>query len=416
MTTLKNMMGAGSIGSGGYGCVFLPALSCETDIDDDENTTSDTKYVTKLMTNKHADIEYRIIRSFEKRLRAIPKYDDYFIVTNVTKCRPGPLTKRDLHAYTTQCKPLIKKNITRKNINRSLSKVTALRIPYGGDTIDNYWMSHVNSRADMEIIIASMHVLFNKGILPMNRLGVYHGDIKSSNIMFYKDKSKLIDWGLAFDTTYTSDHNADGVSRLATYRPIQFNVLPSCILLNAEFRVAVTGFLKANSDPTRQSILDFVSGFVVDWNEIRGNGSVSIMVTLFDKLVPFAAKKCDISHTIDVGPYVKTDNDKSVPAFIVVYLANILERFIRNKEFHLEEYYNEVYLKNIDIWGFGISFIILFNLLCKNYATLNNAEKKSLCSLCNMYIHILEMDAIPIDTKRISGYVGDILTNYRMAV
>ena len=127
-----HMTGAGSIGSGGYGCVFLPELSCEKTVgvtSDDIVTSVNNKYVTKLMTNKHADIEFQLIRSFDKRLSAIPNHSNYFIVTNVSKCRPGPLTKRDLHAYEKQCKPLIKKNITRKNINRSLNKITALRIP-----------------------------------------------------------------------------------------------------------------------------------------------------------------------------------------------------------------------------------------------------------------------------------------------
>ena len=117
MSTSKNMKGAGSIGSGGYGCVFLPALSCAADMEPDKGTEPTVKYVTKLMTNKHADIEYRIIRSFDKRLSVIPNHTDYFLVANVTKCRPGPLTKRDLHSYDKQCKPLIKKNITRKQFS-----------------------------------------------------------------------------------------------------------------------------------------------------------------------------------------------------------------------------------------------------------------------------------------------------------
>ena len=410
MPTSKNMKGSGSIGSGGYGCVFLPSLSCAADMESNKETDPTVKYVTKLMTNQHADTEYRLIRSFDKRLRAIPNYTKYFLVANVTKCRPGPLTKRDLHAYDKQCKPLIKKNITRKNINRSLHKITAVRIPFGGDTIDEYWMAHVNSRADMEPMIASMHALLNRGILPMNRMSLYHGDIKSSNIMYYQGNSKLIDWGLAFDTTYKRDQNTDGVSRLATYRPFQFNVLPSCIILNAEFRTAIAGLLKTNDDPNRQAILDFVAGFVADWNGIRGEGSVSILVTLYDKLVPYAAKKCRIPHTTAVGPYAKND---AVPAFAVVYIANILEKYIRNKEFHLEEYYRDVYLKSIDMWGFSISFLILFNLLCKNESTLNSTEKNSLGSLCKMYLHILEMDAEPIDAGRVATHVGEVLDNYR---
>ena len=411
MPTSKNMKGSGSIGSGGYGCVFLPSLSCAAETENEKETKQNVKYVTKLMTNQHADTEYRLIRSFDKRLRAIPNYTKYFLVANVTKCRPGPLTKRDLHAYDKQCKPLIKKNITRKNINRSLGKVTALRLPYGGDTIDEYWMTHVNNRSDMEPMIASMHALLNRGILPMNRMGLYHGDIKSSNIMYYQGNSKLIDWGLAFDNAYKRDQTTDGVSRLATYRPFQFNVLPSCILLNAEFRTAIAGLLKTNDNPNRQAIIDFVAGFVADWNGIRGEGSVSILVTLYDKLVPYAAKRCGIPHTAAVGPYAKND---AVPAFAVVYIANILEKYIRDKEFHLEEYYEEVYLKSLDVWGFAISFLILFNLLCKNESTLNSTEKNSLGSLCKMYLHILEMDAEPIDADRVATYVGEVLDNYRV--
>ena len=414
-TSNKIMTGSGSIGSGGYGCVFLPSLQCDIDTDDDKKIDK-IKYVTKLMINKHADIEYRLIRSFDKRLKVIPNYADYFLVTNVTKCRPKSLTKRDLHAYEKQCKPLIKKNITRKNINRSLDKITALQIPYGGETIDDYWMKHINNRSDMASMLASMNRLFHNGILPMNRIGLYHGDIKSSNIMYYQNKAKLIDWGLAFDSSYKRDHNSDGVSRLATYRPFQFNVLPSCILLNAEFRTAITGLLKTIDDPTpsREILNDFVAGFITDWYAIRGHGSISILVTLYDKLVPYAAKKCGIEHTLVSGTYIHSAKGDAVPAFAVVYITNILERFIQDKKMHLEEYYKEVYLKNLDIWGFAISYIILFNLLCKNESTLNTCEKKTMCSLCSMFIYILEMDATAIDYKHISSFLGDIVENYHM--
>lgn len=412
----KNMTGSGSIGSGGYGCVFLPSLQCDTEMDDNNEKIDNAKYVTKLMTNNHADIEYRLIRSFDRRLNVIPNYADYFLVTNVSKCRPKKLTKRDLHGYEKQCKPLIKKNITRKNINRSLNKITALRIPYGGDTIDEYWMKHINNRSDMKTMIASMYILFNKGILPMNQIGLYHGDVKSSNIMYYQNKAKLIDWGLAFDSSYKRDHNADGVSRLATYRPFQFNLPPSCILFNAEFRAAISGLLKTHDESvlTRETLTDFVAGFITDWYNIRGHGSISLLVTLYDKLVPYAAKKCDITYTYARGSYNTSDKGESVPAFAVVYITNILEQFIRDKKLHLEEYYKEVYLKSLDLWGFAISFIILFNLMCTNDATLNINERKTMCSLCNMFIYILEMDKTPIDSQRISNYIKNVQDNYHM--
>jgi hypothetical protein len=411
MSRSNKMTGSGSIGSGGYGCVFLPALSCETNINDDTNQHD--KYVTKLMTNENANTEYRLIRSFDKRLGVIPNYTNYFLVSDISKCRPAPLTRRDMYAYDKQCKPLTKKNITRKNINQSLHKITAIRIPYGGDTIDDYWMSHINNRGEMETMIASMHALLIRGIIPMNHLGIHHGDIKSSNILYYNGKSKLIDWGLAFDTSYKRDHNIDGISRLATYRPFQFNVLPSCVLLNNEFRTSVASLLKTNSDPDRQTINDFVAGFINDWNKIRGEGSISLLVTLYDKLVPYAAKLSNIEHAIATGPYMNSVKDASIPSFAVNYIANILIKYIWDGEFHLDKYYKEIYLKNIDIWGFAISFMILFNLLCKNESTLNQNEKKSVASLCNMYIHVLEMDSEPINNEYIARCIKEVHVNYQ---
>ena len=417
----KNMKGSGSIGSGGYGCVFLPALKCDND---DDNTNADidnmdprTKYVTKLLTNKHAETEFALIRKFDKRLRSIPDYANYFLVANVAKCRPGPLTKRDMHAYDKQCKPLIKKNITRKNINRSLHKVTSILIPYGGDTVDDFCLAHANDYPAMEGILSSLQDLLIRGILPMNGLGLFHGDIKSSNIMFYHGKSKLIDWGLAFDmTTFGSKNIKNSVDRMATYRPFQFNLPPSCILFNDEFSDAVNAFLltqEPNQKPSRDDIVAFAAGFIGDWNQIRGEGSISIMNTIYGKLVPYASSKFDIPYAGNERSGAYMGRDDAVPAFAVHYIANILEKYIRGGEFYLEEYYHQEYLKNLDIWGFVISFTVLFNLLSSNSATLNASENNSLASLCKLFIHVLEHDSDPIDVTYISTLVGQMRDNYR---
>jgi len=411
------MKGSGSIGSGGYGCVFLPALKCDNDDDNTsaniDNMTQHTKYVTKLLTNKHAETEFALIRKFDKRLRTIPNYANYFLVANVAKCRPDPLTKRDLRAYDKQCKPLIKKNITRKNINRSLHKVTAILIPYGGDTIDDFHLAHANDYPAMEGILSSLQDLLIRGILPMNGLGLFHGDVKSSNIMFYHGKSKLIDWGLAFDVTKNRKNNID---RMATYRPFQFNLPPSCVLFNDEFSNAINAFLltqEHNQKPSRDDIVAFSAGFIGDWNQIRGEGSISIMNTIYGKLVPYASNKYDIPYAGKErsGAYMGIDN--AVPAFAVHYIANILEKYIRGGEFYLEEYYNQVYLKNLDIWGFVISFTVMFNLLTTNSATLNATENNSLCSLCSLFMHVLEHDSEPIDVRYIATLVGQVRDNYR---
>ena len=72
--TKKNFRNKGGkvIASGGYGCVFNPALRCEGETKRNKNK------ITKLMTDKHATEEYEEINSIKKKLDKIPNYSDYY--------------------------------------------------------------------------------------------------------------------------------------------------------------------------------------------------------------------------------------------------------------------------------------------------------------------------------------------------
>ena len=64
----------------------------------------------------------------------------------------------------------------------------------------------------------------------MNKLNVYHCDIKDANVLVQINetmlKTRLIDWGLSF--LYNKKHN--GIPRKLYRRPFQFNVPFSSIL------------------------------------------------------------------------------------------------------------------------------------------------------------------------------------------
>ena len=65
----------------------------------------------------------------------------------------------------------------------------------------------------------------------MNKLNVYHCDIKDTNVVVKKEtnlKTRLIDWGLSF----VHNKNKIGIPNKLYRRPFQFNVPFSSILFN----------------------------------------------------------------------------------------------------------------------------------------------------------------------------------------
>ena len=52
-----------------------------------------------------------------------------------------------------------------------------------------------------------------------------------------------------------------------------------------------------------------------------------------------------------------TSNINVIKKIIVPYLAKILMRYTRGGKFLMMDYFREVYLKNVDIWGFIICYV-----------------------------------------------------------
>jgi hypothetical protein len=102
---MKNSKGGNVLASGGYGCVFSPALRCEG------TTKREKGKITKLLTERHAKEEYAEIISIKEKLNEVPNYKDYFLIYNINLCRPEKLTKTDLKDYS-KCKALLKEKIT----------------------------------------------------------------------------------------------------------------------------------------------------------------------------------------------------------------------------------------------------------------------------------------------------------------
>jgi hypothetical protein len=386
MTTKQN--GGKVIASGGFGCIFEPALKCEN-----TDATSDNQ-ITKLMTTKHATDEYKQIEKYNRILSVIPNYSNYFLLNNFQLCKPVVLTKSDLKGYTKKCKALKKKGINTSNINKSLGKLMAINMPNGGIDVEKFTENYFVSSNIIRLNNSLIQLLVN-GIVPMNKLNVYHCDIKDGNVLVDINETglltRLIDWGLSF----IFDKHKFGIPRKLYRRPFQFNVPFSSVLFNKDFLLLYNNFLDLNPTPDYFQIREFVINYIFIWNDIRGPGHLSAINDMIKKLTIqelTAIKKNKIKdHFIE---YEFTYH------YIVEYLSKILEKYTNNGKLDLMSYFENIFLKNIDIWGFTMIYIVLYEHLYEYFNELNQYQMEFISKIKYIIIHFLYESPIePIDVS-----------------
>ena len=410
---INSIRGGNALASGGFGCIFKPALKCKDSILEPEPGE-----VSKLMTEKHAKAEYSQIQTFKKILQGIPNYEDYFLVKGFSLCQPSMLSKEDKNNFK-KCKALTKKGFTKENINdsSSLDKLMIINMPDGGIDVKNY-VSEMENTALVDLLI--------NGLIPMNALEIYHCDIKGGNILvsfkndIISDNSdnsaslkernykgtinpinmKLIDWGL-------SVHHKEktGIPRRLYRRPFQYNVPWSNILFNHDFTKMYNSFLFQCEE--RKVLLDsylvreFVLDYIFAWNKIRGVGHLKTINSFFKLLVnndmPNIQSVKVKKHVIE---YDFTYN------YIVDYISQILLHFTKNGEFQLLEYFNNVFIKNIDTWGLVMTYSIIIKHLVKSSGDLTQLSKSE-SELVNkikyiMFHYLFEAPLKVIDVNKVA--------------
>jgi len=404
----KINIGGKVLASGGFGCVFDPALKCEG------KQTREKNKISKLMKNKHAMQEYNEIKNIRTKLDSIPNYNKHFIVDNATVCKPAKLSESDLVNFTkcSSFKKDTKNNMTKKNVNSNLNNLMILNMPKGGLPIDDYIYNNGDFNKFYELN-NSLIALLKNGIIPMNKRNIYHSDIKDSNVLVDKinaqTNAKLIDWGLS--TNYVP-FKMEPFPDNWRNRPFQFNVPFSIIIFSDEFIKKYTEFIEYNSHPNLNEVKLFVKNYIDFWNKERGPGHYRFINEIFyylyrDKLSNIT--KEERSYEIETQYTMPTiinyisdivinftkksfGSDKnSDKNSVYTQTDNFIEQkekiqFIRKK---MREYLDNVFIKNIDIWGFINCYYPFIELLSENYEALDHKEKELLHKLNELYINIL---------------------------
>ena len=384
-----NKKGGKVIDSGGFGCIFNPSLKCENAYD---NLIDDNK-ISKLMTIQHAKDEYKQIDKYKNILKVIPNYENYFLLNDFVLCKPNKLTKEDLNGYKKKCNSLNKKGITPQNINKSLDKVMIINMPNGGINVKKFIQSYFIPSNIIKLNNSLIDLLVN-GIIPMNKLNIYHCDIKDANVLVQiietKLKTRLIDWGLSVS------FNTTGKIPIKLYRrPFQYNVPFSSILFNKDFMELYNNFLELNLNPNYFQIREFVINYIFIWNNIRGSGHLFTINNIIKKMTIndlTAIKKKKIKEH-----FIEYD---FTYYYIVEYLSKILQKYTNNGSLNIMSYFENIFLKNIDIWGFIMIYISSYEYLYATFDNLNEYQIKFITKIKYIIIHFLYDNPLePIDTS-----------------
>ena len=372
----KNNKGGRVIASGGYGCVFNPALKCEG------STKREKNKISKLMTERHAMQEYEDINKIKEKVESIKNYEDYFLLYDVTMCRPAKLTATDLSEFDDKCSALPKDDITKKNINSKLDKVMSLNMPNGGMPVDDFIYTNGSFEKIYQVHSKLLKLLKN-GIIHMNNKDIYHCDIKDSNVLVDDTtsdlKTRLIDWGLSVEYK----PNEDSVfPRNWRNRPLQFNVPFSVVVFSDSFVEKYTKYLKDGGEIDKVSLKPFVIDYLNFWMKERGAGHYKFINEIIFKLY-----SNDLSTISENSKPAYIETQFTMP-LIVDYIVDVLlhyTKFKENGDLNLREYLNDVFIKIIDVYGFINIYYPILELLSNNYFSLNKEKIKLFDAVSLMY-------------------------------
>jgi len=406
-TNNNNTKGGKVIASGGFGCVFNPALKCKG------TTKRENGKISKLMTEKHATSEYEEINGIKEKLDTIQNYQDYFLLNNFTICKPAKLSASDLQEFTKKCTALPKSNIKKNNINDKLDKLMMINMPNGGIPVDDYLYEN-GSFKKIYLTHTSLVKLLKKGIVPMNEKNVYHADIKDSNVLVDDNselKTRLIDWGLS--TQYVPFEN-NPFPKTWRNRPFQFNVPFSVIIFSDSFVEKYTKFIKDGGKPNEVELKPFVIDFINFWMKERGAGHYKFINEIMLEL--YRNELSSVSQN-DMPVVIETQITMN---FIVNYIVNVLvyfTKFRKDGSLNLRHYFDNVFIKIVDIWGFISVYFPVIELLSNNYYLLNENELKIFDKLKLIFVNYLysprhepiNMNSLYSDLKDLGNLIYAIL-------
>ena len=109
------------------------------------------------------------------------------------------------------------------------------------------------------------------------------------------------------------------------------------------------------------------------------------------------------------GDLTKSNENLYTYYYITEYLTEIVFKYTNNGQINLHEYFREVFVKNIDVWGFIMIYAPIIEYFYDNYNKLNEYEIDVFEKLRNIFIHFLfETPTEVINVKDLTVELKDL--------
>jgi hypothetical protein len=368
------MTGGIPIYPGGFSCVFKPQLKCKSK---NKNKTKRNKHyrkmdsavgISKLLFKQHAKMEMDNIHLFYNALKSIPKSHKYFLFTKSKLCSPAKISKRDLKGFDNMCSSFTSHEINESNINANIDSLRLINMPNAGLSVNEWLLNTRLTSARIILFNNIMTELIVSAIVPMNKKGVIHNDVKEDNILISGSKTNprptIIDWGISGIST-----SHDPIPEIIMNRYISVSNPFSSIIFTTDFIISYSEFLQTHNNSLSPSFREELSSFALSqYLKFKDIGHYSYVERFFIAAHTFHKKIMDPNPNIDEAYEAQLVEDtyhKYAAAYITDVLLHFTE-FDNNSgvgKFQYAKYFTQVYIFNCDIWGSMCCYNVFFSIV-----------------------------------------------------
>lgn len=356
------MTGGIPIYPGGFSCVFKPQLKCKSKNKMKKNKTRRNKYsgISKLLFKQHAKLEMDNIHLFYNALKSIPKSHKYFLFTKSKICSPAKISKRDLKGFDDMCSSFTSHEINESNINANIDNLRLINMPNAGLSVNEWLLNTRLTSARIVLFNKIMTELIVNAIVPMNKKGVIHNDIKEDNILISDSKINprptIIDWGISGIST-----SHDSIPEIIMNRYISISNPFSSIIFTSDFIMSYSEFLQTHNYPlSPQELSSFALSQYLKFKEF---GHYSYVERFFISAYTFQSR--NVMNEADSRQIIEDTYHKYAAAYITDVLLHFTE-FDNNSgigKFQYAKYFTQVYIFNCDIWGSMCCYNVFFSIV-----------------------------------------------------
>jgi len=359
------MTGGIPIYPGGFSCVFKPQLKCKSK---NKNKTKRNKHyrkmdsagISKLLFKQHAKLEMDNIHLFYNALKSIPKSHKYFLFTKSKICSPAKISKRDLKGFDDMCSSFTSHEINESNINSNIDNLRLINMPNAGLSVNEWLLNTRLTSARIVLFNKIMSELIVNAIVPMNKKGVIHNDIKEDNILISGSKINprptIIDWGISGIST-----SHDPIPEIIMNRYISISNPFSSIIFTSDFIMSYSEFLQTHHNPlSPEELSSFALSQYLKFKEI---GHYSYVERFFISAYTFQSR--NVMNEADSRQIIEDTYHKYAAAYITDVLLHFTE-FDTNSgigKFQYAKYFTQVYIFNCDIWGSMCCYNVFFSIV-----------------------------------------------------